>query len=343
MSNAGAWTMDPARAAGAVPENGAPRPRDVNMNQTGRVLVEADDPKVMALFVYNCNPLAILPRQELVRQGLEREDLFTVVFDQVMTDSARYADVVLPATTFLEHQEIRRGYGSMVLLEGHPVIDRVGESRPNVEVFAALEERLGLRRPGDLTSEDAITEALLSQTGRGGALREALDRDGYAYPECGPLPQQFVDSFPRTPDRKVHLVPETLDRDAPDGLYVYGEDPGTAEFPLALISPASERAVSSTLFQLERNEVPLEIAASDAKARGISEGDLVRVFNSFGEIVCTVTLSSEMKDGLVLLPKGLWSHHTRSGKTSNTLCPDTLTDLGGGACFNDARVQVEKA
>ncbi|HVF59956.1 MAG TPA: molybdopterin-dependent oxidoreductase [Thermoanaerobaculia bacterium] len=334
LSNSGAYKMDRERAM-AAPE---PPTRRVNMNLVGRVLTNGAEPPVELLFVYNCNPLATLPNQELVRRGLEREDLFTVVFDQVMTDTARYADLVLPATTFLEHAELSRGYGAYVVHRSAPVIAPVGEARGNVEVFADLCRRLGLARPGDAETADELADALLPAR-----LLAELPGPGSALPDCGAAPVQFVDVFPYTPDQKVHLVPEALDREAPEGLYAFRPDPASAAFPLALISPATGRTVSSTFGQLVRAKVPLEINPDDAAPRGIADGDPVRVWNEYGEVRCAARLTRDLKPGVVLLPKGLWSHNTESGTTANALAPDTLADLGGGACFNDARVEVARA
>jgi anaerobic selenocysteine-containing dehydrogenase len=334
MSNSGAYRgIDNERAIGE-PE---PPARQVNMNLLGRTLLAADDPPVGVLFVYNANPLATLPNQELVRQGLAREDLFTVVFDQVLTDTARYADLVLPATTFLEHEELVRGYGAFVVQRAAPAVGPVGEARGNVEVFAALCRRLGLGRPGEPETADELAAAILPDR-----LREELAGPGVALPDSGPAPVQFVDVFPNTPDRKVHLVPAALDRQAPGGLYAFRDDPATARFPLALLSPATQHTISSTFGQLRRGKVALEIHPADAAARGIADGDPVRVWNELGEVRTTARLSADLRHGVVFLPKGLWSHNTDSGTTANALVPDTLTDLGGGACFNDARVEVER-
>jgi anaerobic selenocysteine-containing dehydrogenase len=153
---------------------------------------------------------------------------------------------------------------------------------------------------------------------------------------------QFVDVFPRTADGKVRLVPEELDREAPGGLYAYRPDPATSRFPLALISPATDRTISSMLGELHRSLVPLELHPHDAAARGIEDGAPVRVYNELGEVRCRARLSAALKAGVVLLPKGIWAHNTDSGTTATALAPDTLTDIAGGACFNDARVEVER-
>jgi anaerobic selenocysteine-containing dehydrogenase len=259
----------------------------------------------------------------------------------VMTDTARYADVVLPATTFLERDELSRSYGAYTLQKSPAVIPPVGESRPNHDVFAELCRRTGVALPGDPETAEELTEAILDASPRAGELRGSLVSSPIAFPEFGTTPVQFVDVFPRTADRKVHLVPPELDAEAPGGLYAYREDPGTDEFPLALVSPATDRTISSTLGELWRQPAHLEIHPADALPRGIADGAPVRVRNSGGEVRCLARVTPAIREGVVLLPKGLWSHHTLSGTTASALAPDSLADLGGGACFNDARVEVE--
>jgi anaerobic selenocysteine-containing dehydrogenase len=173
------------------------------------------------------------------------------------------------------------------------------------------------------------------------AIGEALRDHGAAVAPYEGRPVQFVDVMPRTTDGIVDLFPAALDGEAPAGLYTYRPDPATAEFPLALISPASERTISSTLSELPRPEVRLLMHPSDAAARHLDDGAAVRIFNALGEVRCNLQVGSWIRPGTVSLPKGLWRRHTANGYTANALVPDTLTDLGGGACFNDARVQVE--
>ncbi len=336
LSNSGAWKLDSTKLAG-VDE---PPTRLVNMNLLGETLLRAEPP-VKLLFVYNANPLMTMPEQRKVRAGLEREDLFTVVFDQVMTDTARYADLVLPATTFLEHRELRRGYGTMALFDAMPVIAPIAEARPNYLVFAELCHRLGLDREGEPEAAGELVDGLLEQSGRATELRAALDEPGIAYPEIGPAPVQFVDHMPATTDGKIHLVPEALERESSRGLYAYHEDPATELTPLALISPATGRTVNSTFGQLHRRQVAIELHPDDAAARGLSGGEQVRVWNTSGEVLCDLEISRDLRPGVALLAKGLWSHNTQNGATANALAPDSLTDIGAGACFNDARVQVE--
>ena len=318
-----------------------PATRLVNMNQLGRALTELNDPPVKALFVYNSNAAVTSPHQTKVLKGLEREDLFTVVFDSVLTDTARYADVLLPNTTFLEGYDLVRAYGPIGLRLGQPVVEPVGESRCNADVFGELLQRLELGAEGDPSGELEEMLDVLSKLPEpaGGQVRDS----GAATPPWDGRPIQFVDVFPRTPDQKVDLCPEALENATPAGLYGYQPDPATAEFPLALISPASERSITSTLAELPRPEVKLLMHPDDAAARELSDGDAVRVFNALGAVLCNVQLGAWIRPGTVSLPKGLWRKHTANGLTGNALAPDTLTDLGGGACFNDARVQVQAA
>jgi anaerobic selenocysteine-containing dehydrogenase len=276
-----------------------------------------------------------MPDQMRVLKGLEREDLFTVVYEQVFTDTCRYADVVLPATTFVENYDISKGYGPISLQIVQRVIEPVGEARPNAEVFSQLAERLGI---GSAEEETDTLMRIVAQLP--GDLGAQLSSDGIAKPPHDGAPVQFVDVFPLTADRKVDLFPELLDRGAPAGMYGYQPDPATADYPLTLISPASEKTVSSTLGELRERAAVLQMNPDDASARGLATDDPVRMFNALGEVHCPVAVNKEIRRGTVTLPKGLWRKSTYNGFTSNALVPDSLTDLGGGACFNDARVQV---
>ncbi len=336
MSNSASWGIE--RTWLNDPE---PPTRAINMNKVGRMLTEPEGAPINVLFVYNCNPVAILPDQRRVIRGLEREDLFTVVFDQVLTDTAKYADVVLPATTFLEHYDFAKGYGPVTLQLGKPVIDAVAESRSNTDVFMDLVRRLDLTIDGDPADDLEAMLTVLAHLPQdvGDDLRENWIAKR---PPHGGRPVQFVDVFPNTPDRKVDLFPAALNKQAPIGLYGFQPDPATAEYPLALISPASERTISSTLGELSRPDVMLDMHPDDAASREIDDGDDVRVWNALGEMRIKARLTHLVRPGLVSTPKGVWRRHTANGYTTNALTPDTLADLGGGACFNDARVQVEK-
>ena len=331
MTNSLAWGIKSAQW-NDIPE---PPTRVVNMNHLGRALLDYDDPPVQMLFVYNCNPLVTVPDQNRVLKGLQRDDLFTVVFEQVFTDTTRFADVVLPATTFLENYDIAKGYGPISLQLVRPVIEPVGEARPNPEVFSDLASRLGV---GDAEEE---TDTLLRVVGRiPPEVGKELLETGTATPPYGGGPVQFVDVFPLTPDKKVDLFPEALNAEAPAGLYGFQPDPATAQHPLALISPASEKTISSTLGELRQRAAVLQMHPSDASARGLSTDDPVRVFNDLGEVHCPLAVTTDVLPGTVCLSKGIWRKSTYNGATGTALVPDSLTDLGAGACFNDARVEV---
>src|SRR5580704_1510238 len=333
MSNSASWNID--RTWVRADE---PRTRLVNMNHLGRALTEYDDPPVNVLFVYNCNPAATVPDQRRVLRGLARPDLFTVVFEQVITDTALYADLVLRATTFLEGYDFAKAYGPIAMDLARPVIDVVGEARSNADVFGELCARLDLVADNEPADEIELTVRVVE------SLPESIGSDlrngTRPAPPFGLAPVQFVDVFPNTPDRKVHLFPRELESSAPMGLYRFRPDPATDRFPLTLISPASDRTISSTLAELPRPDVKLSLHPADAEARGLSDGDLVRVYNELGEVHTTLKVTVAIRPGTAALPKGLWRRSTGNGYTATALAPDTLTDLGDGACFNDARVDV---
>jgi len=334
MSNSASWGITNTWTGAADPPT-----RIVNMNLLGRALTEGD-PAIRLLFVYNSNPAVTTPDQRRVLRGLERDDLFTVVFEQVMTDTARYADVLLPNTTFLEGYDLVKSYGPWTLGLSRPVIEPVGESRSNAEVFGDLLELTGLREDSDPRGE--LEEMLHVIDCLPGTAGDEVRENGIAKPPFDGRPVQFVDVFPRTADRKIDLHPQALAEEAHTGLYIYQPDPGTRNFPLALISPASDRTISSTLAEIPRPEVRLLMHPEDAAERGIADGDEIRIFNQLGEVRCKATLGSWIRRGVVSLPKGIWRRHTTNGYTGTSLVPDSLTDIGGGACFNDARVEVSK-
>jgi anaerobic selenocysteine-containing dehydrogenase len=333
MSNSGAWGISGETLIGTE----ARLTRVVNMNQLGRALLEFKDPPVSVLFVYNCNPVATVPDQNRIRAGLGREDLFTVVHEQVMTDTAVWADVVLPATTFLEHYDIAKGYGAYHLHLVQPVIAPVGESRPNHELFRELSTRLGLRDEVDELGEvGGLMEAaanLPHDIGSPLLSGEAVN------PPAGRTPIQFQDVFPATANRRAQLYPSALT--GGQNPYEYHVDPSSSQHPLTLISPASEHTISSTLGEHRPGVARLKIHPEDAHARSISDGDSIRIFNERGEVHCEASITPETRPGTVALPKGLWARSTFNGATANALIPDTVTTIGGGACFNDARVEVE--
>ena len=315
MSNSASWSITNTWIGA-----GDPSTRIVNMNQLGRALNDMQPP-IKVLFVYNSNPAVTTPDQRRVLRGLERDDLFTVVFEQVMTDTARYADVLLPNTTFLEGYDLVKSYGPWALGLGRPVIEPVGESRSNAEVFGDLLELTGMREESDPRGE--LEEMLHVLDRLPGTTGDEVRESGRATPPFEGRPVQFVDVFPRTADQKIDLYPEVLAAETREGLYVYQPDPATSAFPLALISPASDKTISSTLAEIPRPEVRLLMHPTDAAERSIADGDEIRIFNDFGEVRCKVGLGTWIRRGVVSLPKGIWRRHTLNGYTGTALVPDT--------------------
>jgi anaerobic selenocysteine-containing dehydrogenase len=338
LSNSKAYLVDDSHLAGASEAS----TRKLNMNRLGRLLTEALTPPIGALFVYNCNPAATVPDHNRVIEGLKREDLFTVVLEQAMTDTAMFADIVLPATTFLEHRELNKSYGAYLLQLGEPVIPPVGETKANAEVFQLLGRAMGWN--DGLFAEDS--EALLRRAVDSikGPLDSSLgvqtlkDKRIVHFEFPGKRPVQFVTVFPNTPDHKIRLYSLTLGAEP----YRYLEERTPSEYPLALISPASSKSISSTMSEFNLLDIKLEMNPEDAGARGLREGDRVRIFNMLGEVHCGLKFDPRLKPGVASLAKGIWRRATLNGSVGNALVPDSVTAVSGGACFNDARVQVER-
>ena len=276
-------------------------------------------------------------------RGLEREDLFTVVFDQVMTDTAMYADVVLPATTFLEHYDFARGYGPITLQLGKPVIDAVGESRSNTDVFMDLARRLDLTIDGDPDGR-ARSDAERARRAAGEDRRRASRSTGWPSRRMAAGRSSSSTCFRRPPIARCDLFPHALDQQAPIGLYGYQPDPATKR-----ISARADLAGERSHDQLDaRRAAAAGGAARDESGRCGRRAASRRATRSAcgtrsAKCASTPRVSPLVKRGIVAMPKGVWRRNTKNGYTSNALVPDTLADLGGGACFNDARVQVERS
>jgi anaerobic selenocysteine-containing dehydrogenase len=321
-----------------VPET---KTRAINMSQLGRALLEEMAPPISLLFVYDANPAVTLPDQGRVLAGLRREDLFTVVFDQVLTDTALYADLVLPATTFLEQSEVAISYGTYAVQLSEPIIPPVGAARSNTAVFSELARRLGLGLPEE-GDEARIERALHAIEGpvsppAGDDRLGAIRRDGVlrlSFDGRGPV--QFETVFPGTADRRARLWPNEWGTDP----YRFLEDPADAAHPLALISPSSDRSICSTLGEFGFDRVSVEMNPGDAHARGLAPGAEVRVHNALGEVRVPLRLNPDLRPGVAHLPKGIWNRHTRNGVVGAALVPDALSAVSQGACFNDARVEV---
>ena len=342
LSNSGAGGMD----ASKIWDHASWRTRVINMTELARVLNEPDNikvkgldgPPIRALFVYNCNPVATVPDQNGVIRGFMRNDLFTVVSEQVMTDTARYADIVLPATTFLEHRELKLAYGNYVVGATQPVIEPRGEARTNPAVFRALGRAMGFTDDAFGWSEDETLEKVIDAIRLNGkpVSPEPL-RAGkvHGYDFDGPTPIQFENVFPATADGKIHLTPACLGKTP----YVY-RPVRSDDYPLALISPATSKTVSSTLGEFNLPQLKVTLHPSDAAARSLASGDRVRVFNDLGEVVCVAHVDERVSPGVVCIPKGAWMKSSLNGRVSTALSPAHVNEVAGGACFNDARVQV---
>lgn len=305
-----------------------------------RADASAPEPPVKALFVYNCNPLATAPDQTRVEAGLRREDLYTVVFEQVMTDTALYADLLLPAATFLEQWELKKSYGSYVIGGIRPVVPRRGEVRPNVEVFAALGRAMGFDDEAFTWDEETAFERAAAQLTYAGQPVdiEPLRAGRWVRPDFpGETPVMFGTAMPGTDDGKVHLTPACLGAEP----FRY-QQVGDPKRSLALVSPASHRMITSTLGEFNFDHLTVTLHPDDAAERGIEAGDLVRVGNELGEVECPARLSDSVRPGVAVMPKGAWRRSSPSGTTSTALIPDHVNVVGGGACFNDARVDVER-
>jgi len=338
-----------------------PHPRrPVEMGKLGEVLTELPDADaVRALVVYNCNPAAIVPNQAKVLAGLARDDLFTVVLEQFVTDTARYADVVLPVTTQIEHLDLMPAWGHLYLTLNLPAIEPLGEALPNTEVFRRLATALGLQDPALHTSdEDLLRELLAAATHpfMEGITYERLVAEGSvkvgrpddwrphaegAFPTAsGKAELTSVAMAERGLDPLPTWVP------AREGLH--GDLALRARFPLScLTSKRHQRFLNSSYQKLPAHTGPegeprLEISTADAAARGISEGDRVRVWNDRGAMEMVATISDRVRPSLVSVPFG-WPLEASGGVSCNTLTSDASTDFGGGAAFHDNLVEVARA
>lgn len=304
------------------------RTRAFNMNTFGAALNDSTlDPPIRMLFVQGSNLAATNPDQTAVLRGLARDDLFTVVHEQVMTDTARFADVVLPATTHFETHDLAASYGSYVLQETRPVIEPVGESWSNNELAAELARRMGYDLTRFSTGRAEILERCLKDDGTYEGVRETR-------PEGGTV--QFRDTFPSRSDGRARLA------DIPTlGLPRYAALDDI--YPLTLITPATPKTINSIFGEFQPADPALRMHPDDAAARGLTDGQTIRVHNARASIPTIVRVDATVRPEVVTMPKGSWCRDFAGGLTANALVPDTLSDLAGGACFNDTRVEVSPA
>ncbi len=308
-----------------------PRVRRVNMNELGSALTRLEPP-IRALFVFNSNPLVVAPNTGRVKEGLSREDLFTVVLEQVMTETALYADYLLPATFFYEHPDLYTSYGHYYLSWNEPLAEPEGEARPNTWVFRELAKRLGLQEPTLYWTAEEVARSLLDTDHPylEGITLERLKREGFVKLH---LPKPFL-PFAQGPVR-FSPPPEVIPTEPLPG------------YPLILLTPPAHRFLNTTygnvraLVEAEGGEPRLLIHPQDAEARGIAEGMLVHIRSPQGRVVRKAKVTEAPMPGTVVLEGTWWEKWAPDGKGINHLTAERLTDLGGGSTFHSTPVEVE--
>jgi anaerobic selenocysteine-containing dehydrogenase len=320
-------------------------------------------PPVRALCVYNSNPAAVCPDQSRVLQGLRREDLFTVVLEQFPTDTVDYADIVLPATTQLEHWDIHSSYGHLYVQVNEPAIAPLGEAKPNTEIFRFLARKMGFEPElFDATDEQLIEATLMpSKSARRFPLKEGFEGiDKSRLIREGPIRLNVPENFAPfaeggfdTPSGKCELYSATLAQRGLDPLPTYTpphEDPQTrpdlaARFPLQMISPPVPSFLNSTFVNIPAmrkaaGEPTVEMHPRDAAARSLQDGQYVHIWNDRGSFRAKVVIGETVKPGVVVSQSIWWNKYSPDGVNCNTTTSSRLTDLGGGATFFDNLVEV---
>ena len=327
--------------------------RTINMVRLGEALTVTNDPPVKAMVVYNSNPAAVAPDRDVVLRGMRREDLFTVVLEQFQTDTADYADVLLPATTQLEHEDLHRAYGHLYVMYNRRSIEPLGEALPNSEIFRRIAAAMGLDDPHLKATDEELMRDALAGTNEtmNGITLEALREHGFMRLNV-PTPHMPYRSGAKvpTPSGKIEIA---TDRAAAFGVarvpeYVppyESEERGTARYPLALISPPAHSFLNSTfvnVVSLRRaaGKPTLEIHADDAKMRGINHGQQVTIFNDRGAFAAEAVITDRVRPGVVSAPSVWWGKLTADGNNANQTTSQALTDIGAGATFYDNLVEV---
>jgi anaerobic selenocysteine-containing dehydrogenase len=324
------------------------------MAQLGSALTTLEPP-VRALVVYNANPAAIAPSQGLVLEGLRREDLFAVVIEQFLTDTAAHADIVLPATTQLEHLDLMPSWGSVYVSLNLPAIEPPGEALPNSEIFRRLAARMGLDPVLFAESDEELVRLALDSADPllDGITWERLVEDGYAKVAVGDDWRPYADGGFATASGKLEFSSAVFADAGLDPLPAYrpaGESPFgdcalADRFPLQLVSGKwALHFLNSQYANFERNlraerELPVYMSSGDAAARQIADGETVRVWNDRGAVDAVARVGSVVPSGVVGIPSGWWASRV-GGASVNALTPETLTDLGGGCAFHDTLVEV---
>ncbi len=318
--------------------------RSVNMNQLGRVLLELEPP-VRSLYVYNCNPAVVAPEANKVRRGLAREDLFVVVHDLFLTETAMYADIVLPATSSFENTDFYKSYWHHYVQLQQPVIPPYGESKSNVEVFRLLARAMGFEDEAFFDTEEEMIRQALDHPANPyleGITYEALVERQYIKAKVKPL---FPGTLP-TPSGKIELYSKTMESKGMPPLPTYVPLKDDEEFPFLFLPVPTHNFLNST-FSNNAKHIGLEkqprlhMNRQDADALGIRDKDKVRVWNHRGECELAAAVGDDVLPGVVV-SQGLWADLPGTKWLVNGLTPDRLADMGGGATFFSGRVQVEK-
>jgi anaerobic selenocysteine-containing dehydrogenase len=320
--------------------------RIVNMTELGQALTRLDNPPVKAIVVYNSNPASIAPNQNDVLAGFRRDDLFTVVLEQFQTDTADYADILLPATTFLEHTDLYFAYGHYYLQLARPALPAPGEAKSNVEVFRALAGRMGFDDPCFSDSDDDMIRTLLDSPHPflEGITLEELERDRFVRLRLPEPFQPFVNGGFGTTDGKCHFRAAELDY-IPPVESRHGDTELRRKYPLELVSAKNDDSMNSTFGHrdsVDLQTAALHLCAQDAAARGIETSDQVRVFNDRGSCVLVAAVGDTVRPGVVAAPSVRWSKRSPGMRNVNALTSERLTDAGGGPTFYSCLVQVER-
>jgi anaerobic selenocysteine-containing dehydrogenase len=335
-------------------------PRTINMTTIGDDLLHQGSPefgpKIEAVIVYNANPLAIAPDSAKVMQGFQREDLFTVVLEHFCTDSADYADILLPATTQLEHVDAHLAYGHLYMMANNAAIAPLGESKPNTEIFRLLAARMGFDDPCFGESDDQLAaQAFNAKDARAVHFDwESLKRKGWQKLAMPDAPFA-AGGFP-TPSGKCEFYSSSMLADGLDPLPAYiapyesaASNPElAARYPLAMISPPARNFLNSSFVNVQslratEGEPHLDIHPRDAAARAIGDGDMARIFNDRGSFVARARVTPKARPGLVVGLSVWWKKLAGDGKNANEVTSQRLTDMGRAPTFYDTLVQVEKA
>ena len=341
MSSSGCFKPD--KAALQRPDLLTGQPRIINMSTIGDALLNAD-PAIEALIVYNSNPVAVAPESGKVVQGFARDDLFTVVLEHFQTDTADYADYILPATTQLEHWDIHTSYGHTDILLNQPAIAPLGQAKTNTQIFRELADRMGFTEPCFQDSDESLCRLAFAHQGID--FNTLLDMGFITIPLAdAPF---ATGNFP-TPSGRCEFFSQRLADQGLDGLpnHVANYETGNAQYPLAMISPPARHFLNSTFVNIQslrdiEGEPLLEIHPSDAAVRGIFDGNIVRIWNDRGSYRSKAKVSERARTGVVVGLGIWWRKLGLDGKNVNELTSQKLTDLGQAPVFYDCAVEVAR-